>query len=117
MKVKTEKLKVNLTFLFQKRPDFLHVFPDLALRRGVAQKIRRMKRRNQLCAAIVVHPSAQTRDRVERAQERPRGERAERDDYLRLDDVDLLEQEGLARLDLVRFGVPILGRPALDHVS
>ena len=75
-----------------------------------------MKRRNQLRAAVVVNAAAQARDRIERAQQRLRRELAERDDHLRLDGVDLPEQEWLARLDFVLLGVAVLRRPALDHV-
>ena len=49
-----------------------------------------------------------------RPEQRLRRERAERDDHLRLDRVDLLEQERLAGRDLVRLGIAIAGRPALD---
>ena len=43
-------------------------------------------------------------------------ERAERHDHLRLDDVDLPEEERLAGLDLVLLGIAVLRRPALDDV-
>ena len=76
-----------------------------------------MERRNQLRAAIVVHAAAQPRDRIERAQQRSRSERAQRHDDLRFDDVDLLEQERLACLDLVLLGISIPRRPAFDHIG
>src|SRR5262249_56211456 len=72
-----------------------------------------MKRRHQFRAAVVEHAPAQPRDRIERAQQRLRAELAERDDHLRLDDVDLLEQERLAGLHLVLLRVPVLRRAAL----
>ena len=46
-----------------------------------------------------------------------RRERAQRDDHLRLDRVDLAEQERLARRDFVRLRVAVLRRAALDHVG
>src|SRR5262245_2519385 len=75
-----------------------------------------MERGNELRAAIVMHAAAQPRDRIERAQQRARGERAERDDHLRLDGVDLLEQERFAGLDLVLLRIAIARRTALDDV-
>ena len=42
-------------------------------------------------------------------QQRLRGKRAERDDHLRRDRVDLPEQERLAGLDFVRLGIAIAG--------
>src|SRR4051812_9990843 len=89
-------------------PNALHVVPDLALRGRVAQQVGGVKGRNQLGAAIVVHAAAQPRDRIERPQQRARREGAQRDDHFRLDDIDLLEQERLAGLDLVRLRVAIL---------
>src|SRR5258705_12620 len=56
-----------------------------------------MKRRDELRAPIVIHAAAEARDRVERPQQGARGKRAERDDHLRLDGVDLPEQKRLAR--------------------
>src|SRR5262245_58114625 len=52
----------------QESAGHLHILPHLALRGGVAQEIRRMKCGNQLCAAVIVDPAAQTRDRVQRSQ-------------------------------------------------
>ena len=67
-----------------------------------------MERRDQLRAAVVEHAAAEPRNRIERPQQRLRAELAERDDDFRLDDVDLPEEERLAGLDFVRFGVPVL---------
>src|SRR5437879_2052630 len=94
-------------FRLQQVSDNLHIFPHLPLRRWVAQEIRGMERRDQLRAAVVVQAAAEARDRIERAQQRLRRELAERDDDLRLDDVDLLEQKRLARVDFVRLGIAI----------
>src|SRR5262245_15268691 len=103
-------------FRSQKLANLLHIFPDFALRRGVSQQVRRVKRRNQLGAAEVVDAAAQPRNRVERAEQRLRAELAERDDHLRFDDVDLPEQKRLARLDFVGLRIAVARRAALDHV-
>ena len=76
-----------------------------------------MKRRDQLRAAVLEHAASKPRNRIERPQQRLRAELAERDDHLRLDDVDLPEEERLAGLDFVRLGIPVLGRAALDDVG
>ena len=83
----------------------------------VAQQVGRVEGRNQLRAAVVEDAAAQARDRIVRPQQRLRRELAERDDHLRLDDVDLPEQERLAGLDFVRLGIAVLRRPALDDVG
>src|SRR5439155_17297899 len=51
------------------------------------------------------------------AREELRREVAERRDELWLDELDLFEEMGLAGLDLIRHGVTVPGRPALDHVG
>ena len=64
-----------------------------------------MEGRDQLdAAAIFVNAPAQPRNRRLRPEQRVRRERPERDDDPGLDDVDLLEQERLARRHFVRFG-------------
>ncbi len=50
------------------------------------------------------------------AQQRLRGELAERDDHLRPDRPELRAEERLAGGDLVGLGVPVAGRAALHHV-
>src|SRR5262245_59071829 len=75
-----------------------------------------MKGGNQLRSAVVVGTAAQARNRIERSQERTRGERPQGDDHFRFDGVDLPEQKWLAGIDFVLFRVPVLRRPALDHV-
>ncbi len=51
------------------------------------------------------------------AQQALRRELAERDDHARADDLDLAEQERLAGRHLVRLGIAIARRAALDHVG
>src|SRR6266576_322160 len=72
---------------------------------------------NQPGTAVLVDTAAQPRDRIERAQQGPRGERTERHDDLRLDDVDLLKQKRLARFDFVLLRIAIAGRAAFDDVG
>src|SRR5262245_33028526 len=75
-----------------------------------------MKSRHQLRATIRVDAPAKPRDRIERPKQRLRAELPERDDHLRADDVDLLEEKRLAGFDLVLLGVAVLRRTALDDV-
>src|SRR6185436_20666213 len=51
-----------------------------------------------------------------RAREQLRGEVAERAYDLRLDQLDLPVQEGLARVDLIRLWIAVARRPRLEHV-
>src|SRR5688500_18210085 len=76
-----------------------------------------MEGRNQLRAAVFELPPAQPRNRIRCLEQRLRREFAERNDHARLDHFDLAEQEGLALLHLIAFGVAVAGRPALDHVG
>ena len=76
-----------------------------------------MKCRNQLRAAVIEDAASKPRNRIERSQQRLSAELAQRDNHFRLDDVDLLKQKRLARLDFVRFGIAVLRRPALDDVG
>src|SRR5689334_14320779 len=75
-----------------------------------------MEGRHKLDAVVVVPPPAQLRDRRLRAQQRLGGELAERDDHLRRDQLQLANEERLAARDLVRLGIAVLRRPALDDV-
>src|SRR5262252_11209632 len=75
-----------------------------------------MKRGNQLGAAVVVGSAAKSRNRIERPEQRARGKRAEGDDHLWPDDINLLKEKRLARLDFVLLGIPVLRRPAFDDV-
>src|SRR5436190_1338734 len=101
----------------KQRPGSLQVFPGVALAVGTAQQERRVEGRNQLGAAEIEDAAAQARDRVVAPEQRLRGERAERHDHARADGVDLLEEERLARRDLVRLGIAVPRRAAFDHVG
>ena len=84
---------------------------------GLRSRYAGMIRRHQDRVAVLELAAAQPRDRVGRPQQALRGELAERDDHLRLDRVDLPEQERLALLHFVRLGIAVARRPALDHVG
>ena len=101
----------------QERADLLHVLPDVTLAVGAAQQERGVKGRDERRAAVLERATAEPRDRILRLQQRLRGERPQRDDDLRPNAVDLLKEERLAGLDLVRLGIAVLGRPALDDVG
>src|SRR5262249_37249744 len=103
-------------FSLEQAFDELHVLPHVALRGGIAPHARRAKPRYQLGTAVFVDAAAPAGEWRQRQQQRARRERAQRDDDLRLDDVDLLKQKGLARLDLVLLRITVLRRPAFDHV-
>src|SRR4051812_19251906 len=75
-----------------------------------------MECRDELRAAVIEHAAAQPRNRRVGLEERPRGERAKRDDNLRLDRRELAKQEWLARRNLVRFRIAIARWTALQHV-
>src|SRR5262249_28673810 len=96
--------------------DELHVLPNLALRRRIPEEVRGMERRDQLRAVVAEDPAAQFRDRILGPQQRLRRELSKRDDDFRLDHIDLLEEKGLAGLNLVRLRIAVLRWPALDDV-
>src|SRR5688572_9468184 len=76
-----------------------------------------MECRYELRAAVFVDTTAQPRDRFTRPEKRLSRKRAQRDDHLRLDDVDLPEEERLALFHFVGFGVAIFRRAALNDVG
>src|SRR5262245_6897864 len=69
----------------------LHVFPYFPFRGRVAKQVRRVECGNQLGAAVIEHAAPQARNRIQRPEQRPGRKGTERDDDLRLDDVDLTE--------------------------
>ena len=68
-------------------------------------------------AAVEMRPSPKTADRLSGSQERLSGERAERHEHLRVDQVDLLEEKRRAGGDLLRLRIPVSGRSTLEHVA
>ena len=77
-----------------------------------------MERRHQLRAAVVEDPAAQARDRIVASCSSVCAANVPSATIdLRLDRVDLAEEERLAGRDLVRLGIAVARRPALDHVG
>ena len=87
-----------------------------ACARGSAAGMPGGRSGSSLRTAVLVDASAQARDGVLRLQQRLRGEGAEGHDDLRLDAVDLTEEEAFTRLDFVGIRIPVAGRPAFDDV-
>ena len=75
-----------------------------------------MERWNELRAAVVKHTPAEPRDCLIARKERPYCKRTKRHNHFGPNRVNLTEQEGLARADLVRFWIPILWWTTLDDV-
>src|SRR5438046_2114142 len=96
--------------------DLLDVLPHQALVARVAQQVGGMEGRHELDAVVVVPAPAELRDRRLRPEQRLDRELAERHDHLGGDQLELTEEEGLAARHLVRLGVAVLRRPALDDV-
>src|SRR5438552_1830729 len=96
--------------------DLLDVLPHQALVARVAQQVGGMEGRHELDAVVVVPAPAELGDRRLRPEQRLDRELAERHDHLGGDQLELAEEEGLAARHLVRLGVAVLRRPALDDV-
>src|SRR5688500_15656139 len=64
-----------------------------------------------------MHDPAELPDRQLRIEQSLRGERAERDDDLRTNDLELTHEIRTARLDFLRHRIPIHRRPMLEHVT
>src|SRR5690606_11249030 len=98
-------------------PQKLEVLPRRAQPLWAAQQVCRMIRRDDRNAMPPVHAAAQRADAVGLAHQRLRGERADRQQRPRRDQLDLPFQIRHARRDLVRLRIPVPGRPALEHVA
>ena len=72
---------------------------------------------HELRAAIIEDLAAQPRDGLVAAEQGANRKGPECDDDARANDIQLLEQERLAGLDLVGLRVPVLRRAALDDVG
>ena len=68
-------------------------------------------------AVVPVHGASQLPDRELRIEQRLRGERAERDDDLGPNDLQLTHEIRAAGSDFRRRGVPIRRWPMLEHVA
>src|SRR5690348_18356978 len=77
----------------------------------------RMVRNDNGDASKTMHVVAKRTERLLGVEHGLRGRPAHREDHLRLHDLDLAEQIGNARRDLVELREPVLGWPALHHVT
>lgn len=101
----------------QQGANLLHVLPHVTLPVRTSQQERRMERRDQLGAPIVVHAAPKSGYRILRLEQRLSSKCPQRDDDFRTNAVDLLKQKGFAGFNFVRFGVAVLWRPTLDDVG
>src|SRR4030043_175032 len=117
---------ISFLFIFshletQPSHDLLHVLPHglfkLALFRGIPEEVRRVKR----CHERSFHegePVPSLLGNLEFPSEQTlRGNAAQGADHFGLDDPELLFQERKTRLDFLTFRVPVMGRPAFDHIT
>src|SRR5215204_6234833 len=95
----------------------LHVVPDLAFLRGVAQKIRRVEGGHDLDAAVVLKLPAQARDALLRVEQVLHRRVAEHHDHVGARDVDFAQEEGLAGVRLFGGRLAVIGRAAAVDVA
>src|SRR5689334_6546809 len=95
----------------------LDIFPGWALPRRIAQQRGGVIRDDQRNAVILVHRAAQFTDRELGLEQRLCGERPERHDDLRANDLELSDQIRAARFDLLRHRVAIAWWSMLEHVA
>ena len=76
-----------------------------------------MVRDDERHAAISVHVPPQLTDRQLGVEECLRGKRAEREDHLRLNELDLSNEVRTARDHLFRPRIPVTRRPVLEDVA
>ena len=81
------------------------------------QQIRRVVGHDQRHPGVPVHAAAQAGDARVGVEQRLRGEAPHRDDQLRLDQLDLLQQVRRALRHFVGLGIAVARRPALEHVG
>src|SRR5438093_9050017 len=93
------------------------VIPGRFLPVRVAKQGSRMIGHDQGNTAESVYQVPQGPQRLLGVEQGLRGRPAHREDHLRLYDLDLAEQVGYARGDLVELRQAVLGRPAFDHVA
>ena len=95
----------------------LNIFPGLLLRGRVPQEIRRMVGADYLDSMVIVEFSTKVSDGSGRVQQALRSDCAETADELRPDQFQLTVEERAARGRLVRQGVPIARRAALERIE
>src|SRR5215469_16243451 len=89
----------------------------LVLIARVAKQKGGMKGGDEHNVAIEIGAAAEPRDAVLGAEKSLGREVAESEDHRGLDGVELRHEEGIAGADLVRLGIPVPVRVALDHVA
>src|SRR5215218_1624076 len=94
----------------------LDIFPRWPLPGGVTEQRGRVIGNDERDAVVPVDRAAELADGELGVEERLGRERAERDDDLRLDQLELAHQVGAARLDLFGAWIPVPRRPMLEHV-
>src|SRR3569833_2779655 len=97
----------------------LQVLPRLALIRRRAQEIGRMIRHYERSIQLteIVHFSAQSAERQIRTQQVLRRDTAHRQHQPGLQQCNLAHQVWQAGSDLLRLGIPVVGRPALQDIG
>src|SRR5687768_768498 len=95
----------------------LDIFPCWAFPCGIPKQCRRVIRDDERDAAILMDRSPQFSDRRFGVEKSLGGEAPERNDYFRLDQLELPDEVWSARRDLVRQRVAVAGRPVLEHVA
>ena len=95
----------------------LDIFPGGALPGRVPQERGGVVRDDQRNAVVAVHLTAQLADRELRLEQSLRRERAEREDHLRPDELDLADQVRAARGDFVGHRIAVARRTMLEDVA
>src|SRR5690606_37301109 len=94
----------------------LEVRPRLPLLVRAAKQVGGMEGGQEIDPLVAVPVPTEPADRLRGPEQRLGGELPQRDDHLGADRPDLAREEGGAGLDLVRLGIAVPRRPALDHV-
>src|SRR5215207_3289479 len=95
----------------------LDIFPSRALPRRISEKRGGVVRDDERNAVVAMHRAAELPDGERRLEERLCRERAERDDDLWTNDLELTDQVRTACLDFLGTRVPVPWRPMLQDVA
>ena len=83
----------------------------------ISQQRRRVVGHHQRNTAVIVYLAAEGAESVRRAKEGLSGDASEAEDHFRLQDLKLLPEVWLARIDLLRMRVTVIRRPAFEDVA
>src|SRR5919204_1852594 len=97
--------------------DELDIFPGRAFPRGIPQKCGGMIGNDQRHPVVPVKLSSELGDCQLRFEKRLRGERAERENRFRPDQLKLANEEWTARSNLIRHRIPVSRRSMLQNVA